>query len=431
VSASGPDTGATGPRAVEVTVHAVVAGGDGLARLGDGRIVFVEGGLPGERLVVEVVEERRDHARARVHRVLEPAPTRRAPACPNVAAGCGGCSWAHVREHDQTTLAEQVVADALCRIAKLPVPEFLPPRRVPADGYRTTVTLAVGEGGRLAYHRRHGSQLVAVSSCRVAHPLVEDLVGGLRAPGWGSVTLRASVADGTRLAVLTGSGDRGRHRRRPGGAQRRGRGPRPPAATTTVEAPGDVVVVPPGGDAALVEAVAGRRWRVSARSFFQSGPAAAELLAGAVIDALGDLPTGAHLVDAYGGVGLLGGAAAARWDLRLTCVEASPSSAADARFNLADLGAGVVTGDVGRWPPTPADAVVADPARPGLGRPGVGALTATGARRLVLVSCDAASFARDAALLSGAGYDLAGTRVLGLFPDTSHLEVVSRFDRRS
>ena len=97
-------------------------------------------------------------------------------------------------------------------------------------------------------------------------------------------------------------------------------------------------------------------------------------------------------------------------------------------MNLADLDATVVASEVGRRRPRAADVVVADPARPGLGRPGVGFVAPTGASRLVLVSCDPASLARDTALLARAGYHLASVALVDAFPHTFHVETVSRFD---
>jgi 23S rRNA (uracil1939-C5)-methyltransferase len=90
----------------------------------------------------------------------------------------------------------------------------------------------------------------------------------------------------------------------------------------------------------------------------------------------------------------------------------------------------VVRSDVTRWRPRPMDVVVADPPRTGLGRAGVRVVTATRARRLVLVSCDAAALGRDAGLLGGAGYELVESTLVDVFPHTPHVEVVSRFDRR-
>jgi 23S rRNA (uracil1939-C5)-methyltransferase len=186
------------------------------------------------------------------------------------------------------------------------------------------------------------------------------------------------------------------------------------------------------------ELVAARRWRVSAGSFFQSGPDAAEVLIGSVVRALGDaLGGGGHLVDAYCGVGLLGGAvvAAAPAGLRLTAVESQQTAVADAAANLADLDARVVraeVADAAAWraggSDAVVDAVVADPARPGLGRSAAAAVSECRAPVVVLVSCDPASLARDTTLLAGHGYALTRAEVVDLFPHTFHVETVSRFE---
>ena len=98
-------------------------------------------------------------------------------------------------------------------------------------------------------------------------------------------------------------------------------------------------------------------------------------------------------------------------------------------MNLNGLDATVFAGDVTKWSPGPADFVVADPSRKGLGRKGVNVVTESGARRLVLVSCDAASLGRDAALLHEDGFFLTSVTVVDMFPHTFHVEVVSIFDR--
>lgn len=400
--------GTESSRHVVITVgEAVAVGGDAIGRMPDGRTVLVEGALPGETVDAVVTVTFRDYARARVERVRDGAPMRTEPACPNVAAGCGGCGWAHVAPAAQGALARRVVVDALQRIGRVAQPPVEVGGGVDPVGYRTTVTAGVGPGGRLGYHRRHCRDLVTVELCRIAHPRVADLLGRVRAPGWDSVTLRAGIAGGERLAVVRARGHPGR----------------PPEGV-----PPDVTLVMPGQDAAFHEEVGGRRWRVSARSFFQSGPQAAALLVDAVERAVGDAAgAGRHVVDAYCGVGLLGGVVAGRRGARLTSIESNPGGAADARHNLADLDATVVRAQVGQWDVTSADVVVADPARPGLGRPGAAAVTATGAPVIVLVSCDPASLARDTRLLAAAGYRLAAVEVVGVFPDTVHVETVTTF----
>jgi 23S rRNA (uracil1939-C5)-methyltransferase len=126
-------------------------------------------------------------------------------------------------------------------------------------------------------------------------------------------------------------------------------------------------------------------------------------------------------------VGVFAGVLAARgWSV--TAVEGTPSAVNDGRANLRDLGVTVVRADVTQWTPIPADLVIADPSRAGLGRAAVTAITATGARRVVLVSCDAGSLGRDAGLLRDAGYHLTSVTPVDLFPHTFHVEVVSVFD---
>lgn len=386
----------------------MAAGGDAIARDEDGRVVFVEGALPGEEVRAELTEERADFARARTIEVVTPAAGRGAPPCAWVEAGCGGCQWQHVVPGEQGRLKREIVLDALRRIARVPesvVAEGV--RSIPDRAYRTGLRLAV-EDGRAVYRRRRTHDTVAVEACLVAHPLLEELVVDGRYGSAHEVVLRVSAATGERLVLA-----------------------RPTASGVAV--PVDTAVV--GVDlpsarrqASVIEVVAGRRWRVSAMSFFQSGPAAAELLVDAVREAAG--PVRGTVVDAYAGVGLLGGSLGAG---RIVAVERDVSAARDARSNLRDLPADVVKEEVARWDAAavgPVDVVVADPARPGLGRPAVGALARAEAPRFVLVSCDPASLARDVGLLQAAGYDLEAVQVLDLFPHTFHVEAVATFARR-
>jgi len=388
----------------DITTTGVAVGGDAIARDSSGRVVFVSGALPGETVRVEVTESRRDFARARLVSVVSPSPDRVAPPCVEVARGCGGCPWQGVLPAAQRRLKRQMVVEALQRIGRIPEPPVADVvRSVDDRAYRTTVRVAV-EDGRAAYRMHHSHSLVAVAGCVVAHPLVEEVLQVGRFGTASEAVVRASVATGERIVV-----------------------PRPDEATG-IEVPPDVVV---GRRASVTEVVAGRRWRVSGTSFFQSGPQAASLLVDAVRAAVGDaLVDGGVLVDAYAGVGLLGGSLAGRRDdVRVVAVESSGPAVRDAKANLADLDASVVRSDVNRWMPVPAELVVADPARAGLGRRAVRALAGTGAPVLVLVACDAAALARDAGLLAEAGYALAGVEVLDLFPHTVHVEAVARFER--
>ena len=387
---------------VELLTERMVAGGDAIAREPSGRVVFVTGALPGERVRARLTEEKADFARAVLVDVLAPADARRPPPCPYVSAGCGGCGWQHVTEAEQVRLKMAIVREALTRTGRLVNPRVVAGPALAPVGFRTTLRLGVDAEGQAGFRARRSHDLVPVDDCMVAHPLLAELLDGHRYPGASEVTLRCGARTGERLAVVA-----------------------PSAAAAHVVLPADVAT---GQKARYHEEVAGQRFRVSARSFFQSRADGAEVLVSLVREAAGDLLDDGVLVDAYAGVGLFG--ATLRPEGDLVAVESSASACADARRNLARHTATVVHLDVARWRPVPANLVVADPARAGLGKPAAAVLAATGAPRIVLVSCDPVALARDARLLDGHGYDHVESVVVDLFPQSPHIEVVTRLDRR-
>ncbi|HVM53185.1 MAG TPA: TRAM domain-containing protein [Acidimicrobiales bacterium] len=381
-----------GAAAVELTTTTMAVGGDAVARTADGKVTFVTGALPGERVLATVTDVRHDFDRAVAVEILDAAPGRVTPPCPHVARGCGGCPWMHVDLAAQRRLKVELVAEALHRIGGIDSPRVEAGPRLPAEAFRTTVRLAQGKGFRSA--RSH--DVVEVDSCLVAHPLLVELFD-VDFKGAREVTLRCGARTGDRL-ILT------------------------EPAKIHLDVPRGIHV---GPRAWLTEEVAGRRWRISARSFFQVRPDGADALVAAVRNAAAGAPAG-PMIDAYGGVGLFAGTVGA--DRDTTLLEWGRSSVADAEVNVP--GAVVVATDVARWRPHPAALVVADPPRTGLGKAAAGVLAATGASHLALVSCDPAALARDARLLSALGFAHDGTTLVDLFPHTAHVEAVSRFIRR-
>jgi 23S rRNA (uracil1939-C5)-methyltransferase len=395
-----------------VRVDALANGGEGVGRLPDGRAVFVAGALPGESVSIELVEDRPRWARARLVAVLEASTDRVEPPCAWQRAGCGGCDLMHLRAGAQVAAKVRLAGEALERLGRLPGAVVEAGPVLPSFGVRTTVRLAV-QRGRAAFRRRSSHDLLDVDSCRVAHPLLADLLAEGRFGDATEATLRVGVATGERLVVLDGTG----------------RG---------AVLPDDVQVVTTtalrrrsGDTPAVHEDVAGRRWRISAGSFFQAGPVGAAALVDTVRAAAAPPPGGttpAVALDAYSGVGLL--AAALPEATSVVAVESNPSSVADARINHVGRPVELVEARFERWRPRPVDLAVADPARRGLGRAAAEVLAATAAPVIVLVSCDLAALGRDSADLVALGYDHVRSTVLDLFPHTSHAEVVTRFVRR-
>lgn len=388
-----------------VEVEKMAAGGDGLGRLADGRVVFVDGALPGERVHVRLVDERRDFARAVVEEIAGASPHRVPAPCPHRSAGCGGCRWQHIDPRAQLEWKREIVVDALRRTGRMPDAEVVSGGSVPPWGYRSSLRLAVAGDGRVGLREERSHRVVPLPDCPVAVPELSAVLDGLRVRGAEEVSLRVGVASGD-VTAWTGT------------------------ANASIEGLPDRARV--GAEAIVREHVAGVDLRVSAASFFQSGPAAAELLVSTVRAACADALSGAPWIDAFGGVGLF--AATLSRDhvgSGAVVVESSPSACADARVNVP--AAEVVESRFERWRPASTGAavglVVADPARAGLGAEGVDVVVATGASRVVLVSCDPVAAARDARLLVGHGFRHSGATVLDLFPQTPHVEVVTRFDR--
>jgi 23S rRNA (uracil1939-C5)-methyltransferase len=349
-----------------------------------------------------VIEAKHDWQRGLVVEVHEASPDRVDPPCPRRHEGCGGCDWQHMAIAAQMDAKVQIVVDALTRTAKLAGPSVTAGGSVPEWAYRTTIRVVGDAEGHASYRAERSNEPVLASGCLVAHPALAELLDDQRITPGLEVTLRVSVASGE----MTAHWDR--------------------AAGEVSGLPEQVAT---GRDAAVFELVGGHQFKVSAASFFQSGPAAAELLVDAVKRAAPELERARRVLDAYSGVGLFALAATSP-SSHVVTVEYSKSSVGDSRVNLAGRNATIVPREVMHWKPLEKqrfDVVIADPARTGLGKPGVRALVAAKARTLVLVSCDPASLARDVTLLAAAGYRHDGTEVLDLFPHTHHVETVTRF----
>ncbi len=379
---------------MELSTTAMTANGTAVARNAEGKVVFVRGGLPAERVRVRISDPRRRYDMGWVVEVLDPSPQRISPPCPEVARGCGACSWQHVDLAAQRRLKSAIVVEAVERAGVSgPTPDHV---ELPPWAFRTTIRAAVADG-RAGYLQPRSHEVVHVAGCLIAHPLLEPLLVDGRYPGATEVVLRCGARTGERLVQTIPS-------------------------KVAVDLPEDVLT------GHFHERAAGRSWRISARSFFQARPDGVDALAELVARFADELGAASTAIDLYSGVGLFGGVLAERgWSV--TAVESSPVSVRDAKVNLAGTPVRMVCADVDTWTPPRADLVVADPSRLGLGAKGADVVAASEAKRVILVSCDATSLGRDAALLQDRGYILGATTIVDLFPHTFRVEVVSVFDR--
>lgn len=395
---------------IELVAEEMAHGGEAVGRH-LGKVVFVPGVIPGERVRAKVVREKSSWSRAELVEVVDPSPVRIAPPCP-VFADCGGCQWQFAERSRQLAWKESIVAGQLRHlggIADPPVRPILSPG--PDYAYRNRMTFRV-RAGAAGLFRVHSKEHVPVAACRLLVSRLAELYSKLGdLSGVDELTLRSGVQTGETLVLVSGS--------------------IPPAAFewgAAVARVGRRTVQPLFGDPWIHELVAGVRFRISGSAFFQVNTWGAEALVALVEEALA--PSAADtLVDVFAGVGLFG-ATVGRSAGRVVAIESSAATVADLRHNLAGHGdARIVHGRLGDSRPDGWHLVVCDPPRRGLGETGVEQIARGNPHRVAYVSCDPASLARDGRTFGRAGYRLVWATPVDLFPQTSHVETVALFAR--
>jgi 23S rRNA (uracil1939-C5)-methyltransferase len=390
--------GPEGEREIELDIERLAAGGDGVGRDARGRVVFVPGTAPGDRVRVRPTEERKSFARGEVVALLREGSSRVEPRCP-VFGACGGCAWQHLSAAAQLAAKEAILRDAFARIARLVPPEPVAMRACPSPfGWRARARVLV-RGGRVGFRRRRSNDLCETAHCPVLVPALDAALAGLaRDP---------PAADGEwELAA----GDDGRVRVVPLEPQVPSGAPR-------------VALRAPGSAAPVV---------VSAGVFFQAN---ALLRTGLAEDVLAAAGAGTRALELFAGAGLLSVGLAGRFR-ELLAVEADAAAARDLRANLRRAGHGHARVARARAErvlergvaPAP-DVVVLDPPRAGLAPGAAARLAETGAPRIVYLSCDPATLARDARALVAGGMRLARLAGYDLFPQTAHVEALAVFER--
>ena len=452
------------PRRGEVlslTIDDLAFGGEGVGRA-DGYVVFVPGGLPGDRLQVRLVQVRSRFGRGIIEAVLEPSPQRVEAPCPYFGR-CGGCRLQHVAYPAQLAFKSKQVADALERLGGL--------RDVPLHpiigaeetfGYRNKMEFTVARAGGAMVVGLHETErydsVLDIERCLLQSDRMNGLLAEARAffaergltvyeQGTGEGLLRflmlregkhtgelmtnvvTSAPAVSELAPLAQ-----RLQARDAGTTSVVMNVNPKKASVAVGVEEHLL----GGRDHIREGVGGLTFRVSANSFFQTNTRQAERLFDLVVESTG--LTGTETVlDLYSGTGAISLLLArrARW---VYGVELAQAAVDDAGANATANGitnCTFVSGEVRFVLPAliakgvTAEVVVADPPRAGFHPKALHALITLGARRIVYVSCNPTTLARDLGELVRGGYRLEWVQPVDMFPHTPHIEAVARLERVS
>ena len=446
---------------LDLTVDDLAFGGEGVGRV-EGYVVFVRGALPGDRLRVRIVEARSRFGRGVIESIEAPSPDRVSAPCAYFGR-CGGCRLQHLAYPAQLAFKEKQVRDCLERIGGLGDFELRPILAAPDPyGYRnkmefTVVRPAAGEGPAIGLHQADRYDVVLdIERCLLQSDTMNVLLDELRLQARarqlsvydqdsGEGLLRfATVREGRRTGeamvnivaaapdvVSLGPVAEGLHVRVPS------------VASVVLNVNDKKASVAVGSEEHLLlgrdhirESLGGLTFQVSANSFFQTNTVQAERLF-AVVEAACELTGRETVIDLYSGTGAIS-LLLARRSRHVYGVEVAPASVADAVRNARENGienCSFLPGEVRHVLPTlmrdgvRAEVVVADPPRAGFHPKALQALATLGPERLVYVSCNPSTLARDVGDLVRQGYRLEWVEPVDMFPQTPHIEAVARLHR--
>jgi len=420
---------------MDVKIEKLVYGGDGLGHA-DGATVFVPFVLPEEVVRVREVERRKKFVRGQVEEVVNASAERTSPPCRHFGV-CGGCHYQHMPYEAQLRYKAEILRENLRRIGRVQWEGRIESVGSAPLGYRNRAQWHI-RGGATGYLQAGTNVLCAVDECPILSPRlaetlghVRELVREKRLPP--TVTEIEAFADAADEKVLLNVSLSHFHGQEKVIAKALREGIEGAESVLLHEASRGVMEL--DGPGYLTYEAGGFRYRVGHMSFFQVNRFLIEEMVRRVVGE----EKGALALDLFAGVGLFTLPLAKRFE-RIISVESNPATVRDLRANVKenDVDCGAVQEGVEKflasWKDTP-DLVVVDPPRAGVAAQAIEKLRRVGPARIVYLSCDPSTLARDLTLLSqtngtGAGYEMQSVELLDVFPQTYHIEALVRLARR-
>ena len=370
----------------------------------EGQEVRVSGGIPGEEVVAEVIKHRQEYIAAQVVEVLTPSPHRVEPPCAYFGP-CTGCQWQHVEYPHQLHVKRRMVVDALVNVSGFAETLVLSTLPSPEQyGYRNHARFTVGRRkGELGFVNRESRRFIVIQECLLMHPWINEALGQLQ--GKCAETSQLSIRYGVNTNDFL--------------IQPAMKSPEVPLQS---------------GRKYYAESLDGHEYRIAASSFFQVNTRQAERMMELVRDELhvsksvGTLQDSSTIVDAYAGVGTFA-IMLAPYAGKILAIEESNSAVRDARINAQGIeGVQFVEGKaeevLAQLEERP-QGVILDPPRAGCHRDTLDALIRLAPRRVVYVSCDPDTLARDLEILCDGPFRLERVRPVDMFPQTHHVECIA------
>ncbi|HTX52128.1 MAG TPA: 23S rRNA (uracil(1939)-C(5))-methyltransferase RlmD [Candidatus Baltobacteraceae bacterium] len=430
-----------------VHIEQLVFRGDGLGRLPDGRVIFVPLTVPGDDVEIQVEESRADFARGRVVRIVSPAPDRIEAACP-YSGTCGGCQWQQVQLPAQHGWKRRILQELLIRVGKLadvPISELIAP--VAPWEYRARAQFKVIGGARpcIGYHQRETNRVVDIARCPLVDPRLNAVLDTLRRMKQPSLFTLFDRLREMWVSVGTGTGDvlvslfaRVRDRAALRLVWHRLKEVLPTVVGVVLlegDPREDPRVSDHVGKSEIYEQVEDARFRLGPTAFFQVNGVAAGAVTGLLRDEA-QLSGRECVLELYAGVGTFT-VPLSRRAKQIVGVEGHRGAAADGEANLQANGcenARIIPGQVEQVVPGLAtegswDVVVMDPPRTGCSRRLLEEVRDLTFRRLLYVSCDPSTLARDLGILVRSGLRLVRVQPIDLLPQTFHLESLAVLER--
>lgn len=443
---------------INLNIHGIGSNGEGVGYY-HGYTVFVDGALPGENVAARLFQCKKSYGRANLLIIDQPSADRVSPICP-LFGECGGCQVMHMSYPKQLEIKKQRVIDAMQRIGKIDDVEVLPCLPSPSSlGYRNKIQIHVKEndnGLSLGFYARSSHDLVEVNRCYIHCPLGEQVYketieivkkSGIRAynPETGTGILRhiliKSSENTQEVLVVLVTGKEDLPLLSQIAEEIMTRCPCVKGVVQNLHSENDNVILGGtykvlAGSPYITEQLCGMNFKVSPASFFQVNPDQAQCLYAKALE-FAELKGDETVLDAYCGVGTLS-LLFARHAKKVIGVECVPEAIADANENAVMNNCSNVSfvcanseEFIETLSESEIDVVILNPPRKGCELSFLKGLERLRPKRVVYISCDPATLARDLYHLRSFGFDIEAIQPFDMFPQTAHVETVVKANLRS